>query len=398
MSKKTQRGKRTPAPSRKKTSIRRRRTSVPLWRQPVAWGMLLAIAAFIVMVVYGRLPAPSAPPAEKPVNQEARVLEDLRVEVESLLWRIGLQDSDVTQTPSEGMIDLQLRGAYPQPGPIDHFRSRLREISPQLRLDNLAARDELRVFSGPALVARLRFVPDNAPAPTPSTFHGPVAAIIMDDIGRSLATVRQVVAFDQPVTLAILPSTPHAAESAELANAAGREVMVHIPMEPQGYPAIEPGKDALLLEHSAWEVQRRLADMFARVPHAIGGNNHMGSRYTEYAQGMEVVAGFMKERGLFFVDSRTTGKTIAEQVMRDHQVPVVARDVFLDNEQDVVKIRAQIQHLVAQARSHGVALGICHPYRETVEALGQELPRLQQEGVRLITVTELLGQRQARGN
>jgi len=392
------------SPRKKKAGTRKRLarkrnmgTGLPLWRQPVIWGFLLAAAAFVTMVMYGRLPAPPSPVATQQTSfhlDDTEILGDVRVEVESLLWQLGLETGDVTQEPSEGVLDLRLRGDFPATENLMTFKDRLEEISPELRFDRYVPGQELRVFNGPALIARLRFELQARTDKEP----GPAVTIIMDDIGRSLPKVRRLLAIQQPVTLAILPSTPHASEAADLAQSQGREVMLHIPMEPQGYPAIEPGRDALLLQHDAWEVKRRLSDMFRRVPYAVGGNNHMGSRYTEYAVGMQAVGEFFRDHGLLFIDSRTTGKTLAAKTMRQHGVPAASRDVFLDNQQDVDKIRAQIRHLVAQAKRHGQAIGLCHPYDETLEALEYELPLLVEAGVDVITVTQMVRRVQERGN
>jgi len=391
MSKKS--SKKNTKSAKKKPAQRRKTAGVPFWRQPVFWGLLMALFAFAVMVMFGRLPSPQVEQQALPQHDET-TLTDLQVEVESLLWRLGVQAGEVSQKPSEGVIDLRLQVDFPDAQQITLFAARLQELSTDLRLESYPPRKELRVFSGPALMVRLRFLV----AAQEPVDAGPAVTIIMDDMGRSLSKVRRLLAIEQPVTLAILPSTPHALEAANLAHAQGREIMVHIPMEPQGYPAIEPGRDALLLEHSEWEVERRLTDMFQRVPYAVGGNNHMGSRYTEYAVGMQVVGKFMHDRGLLFVDSRTTGKTLAEKTMQEMGVPVIARDVFLDNNQDVESIRHEIRRLSAQAKRHGRAVGICHPYPETLTALEAELPSLSAEGVRMVPVAEMIRLTQERGN
>jgi len=390
MTRKAGKGKAGKAPSRKKKP---KKVHVPLWRQPVLWGVVLALAAFAVMVLFGRLPAPQVETDHAGVSEEV-VLDNLRAEVDGLLVRLGVAEDAIERRPTEGMLDLRVRHTYPEQAQVDDFSGRVSELSSKLHLDLYPDGNELRVFFGPAMAVRLRFTPP-AENLLPS---GPLIAIVVDDIGRDLTKVQRLLSLPQTVTLAILPSTPHAAESARLAHAAGREVMVHIPMEPQGYPAIEPGRDALLLEHSAWEIERRLSDMFTRVPYVTGGNNHMGSRFTEYADGMAVVADFMKDRHLFFVDSRTTGNTLAEQTMREYQVPTVSRDVFLDNEQDVEKIRAQIRHLAGLAKRQGRALGIGHPHSETLAALEMELPLLQGEGIVFVSVSKLLERGQLRGN
>jgi len=388
--KKNLRGKKR---SKQKKSSQRKVSGVPFWRQPVFLGLLIALSAFIGMLLFSRIPSPEEVAPTPQIVKEIS-LTDLRVEVESLLWRLGLKPEDVNQQPSEGVLDLRVKGDFPDEQQVVGFDERLQALSTQLRVESYPPRRELRVFSGPALTVRLRFL---APSLQPAD-PGPAVTIIMDDIGRSLDKVRRVLALEQPVTLAILPSTPYAQRSAELAHDEGREVMVHIPMEPQGYPAIEPGRDALLLEHSAWEIERRLKDMFQRIPYAVGGNNHMGSRYTEYDAGMRSVGEFLRERGFLFVDSRTTGKTLAEQTMQELGVPSVSRDVFLDNNQDVELIRREIRRLATLSKRYGLAVGICHPHPETIEALQLELPQLAHEGVRFVSITEAVRVAQSRGN
>jgi polysaccharide deacetylase 2 family uncharacterized protein YibQ len=373
----------------RRKSSRKKASGIPFWRQPVVWGLLLAAVAFVVMVKYGRLPAPVVTTPDTLPSEELR-LDDLREDLYTLFADIGVQPEEISQQRSEGMIDLVVDDSFPAPEALQDFRRQIDTYPAGLRFERFSPNRELRVFAGPELVVRIRFAEILS--------SGPVVTIIMDDIGRSLSKVSQLLEMEQPVTLAILPSTTFAAESASRAHEAGREVMVHIPMEPQGYPATEPGSDALLLEHSGEEVVRRLEDMFRRVPYAVGGNNHMGSRYTEYAEGMAVVGEYMKGKGLFFVDSRTTGNTIAAETMQDIRVPVISRNVFLDNHQDVEKIRQEIRRLGAMAKRNGAAVGICHPYTETLEALRLELPQQKKDGVRFVTVAEMIALNQSRGN
>jgi hypothetical protein len=228
------------------------------------------------------------------------------------------------------------------------------------------------------------------PPPVRPTKARARAAIIMDDLGRDLETARDLLAIDLQVTFAILPGEPYAAKVATLAHREGREVMIHIPMEPQSYPATDPGGDALLIGQSPEEIRRRFQGFIERVPYAVGGNNHMGSRFTEYREGMEVVLAAMKETGLFFVDSRTTGHSLAFAEARRAGVPAAARDLFLDNEQDVEQISREIRKLAVLAGRQGQAVGICHPHAQTLEALRREAPYLKQQGIEIVPVSKLL--------
>ncbi len=197
------------------------------------------------------------------------------------------------------------------------------------------------------------------------------------------------------MTFSILPGETHAGKVADLAYQSGREVMLHVPMEPQGYPAVNPGDDALFVSYSEREIRDRFNAHLAAVPHATGTNNHMGSRFTEDAKALVPVMQSLREKGLFFIDSRTTGHSQVTDVANEYGVPTLSRDVFLDNVADVDAIVVQLGKLEARARRQGMAIGICHPYPETIEALRRTLPQQAERGISFVPVSKLL-QRQAR--
>lgn len=219
---------------------------------------------------------------------------------------------------------------------------------------------------------------------------GPLVAIIVDDLGADLALMQAFLDLQLNITAAILPNVPHARAVAELAHADGREVLLHIPMEPQDYPAIDPGENALLVALSQAEVQQRLRSYLQTIPWVVGANNHMGSRFTENREGMREVLQILKEQGLFFVDSRTTSDSVAIIEAKKIGIAHAGRDVFLDNDINEEDIRRQIRKLVKIAIAEGSAIGICHPHLETVAALKKEVPSFAAAGVTLVAVSRLV--------
>jgi polysaccharide deacetylase 2 family uncharacterized protein YibQ len=234
----------------------------------------------------------------------------------------------------------------------------------------------------------IQFIP-----PAPALPDGPLVTIIMDDLGRSVSTAKALTSMPQLVTFSILPDEPQAARVAEIAYAAGREVMLHVPMEPQGFPAVNPGSEALFIKYSDAEIRSRFDRLLAKIPHATGSNNHMGSRFTEDARALTPVMESLQEKGLFFVDSRTSGRSQVSEVAHQFGVPTMNRDVFLDNLAEVDAIIREIKRLEGKARRQGMAIGICHPYPETLEALRRELPGLAERGISMVPVSVLLRKR-----
>lgn len=355
---------------------------------------ILAAAAMVAVVIAGlylhdarqsekktQPPQVSSPPYE--------FLEDVRIEVESLLLRNGASLEGINDGLVADTLVFRVAGDFPSLYMINSFRERLERISPRLRLFSDSDRGTLRVVLDHDTICRVEFsggheVPLDVPKPR--------VAIVMDDLGREMKTARALVSLEFPVTFSILPGTSNAAKVAILAHRGQREVLVHIPMEPQGFPAVNPGADALILDHSAEELRSRLGGFWQNVPHAAGGNNHMGSRFTENIEAMTTVLDFMRDNALFFVDSRTSGRSVAHRLASESGVATASRDVFLDNEQDVEKIRHQIRKLKQLAREKGEAIGICHPYPETLEALRLESAALTDGDVRVVPVSELLDQ------
>lgn len=198
----------------------------------------------------------------------------------------------------------------------------------------------------------------------------PRVAIIVDDMGHHQRLGEKLLALDLPVTYSFLPDAPFTVEQAQAAVDKGREVLVHLPMEPKD-ASWHPGDGALYLKDSADVLRRKTLTMLAAVPQAVGANNHMGSRLTEDGEAMEVVLQTLKERAFFFIDSytsaRSTGLAIAERL----GVPAARREVFLDNVQEPRQICRRMEELATVAKQRGWAIGIGHPYPATLQALDE---------------------------
>ena len=218
----------------------------------------------------------------------------------------------------------------------------------------------------------------------------PRIALIIDDLGYALAAGRRAVSLPGPVACAVLPGTPRGRELAELAVAEEKEVLLHLPLEPQGDDrATDPG--LLHLDMSEGEFATTLAGHLAELPQASGVNNHRGSLLTRHPGHMGwLMRELSRHPELFFVDSYTTHRSVALQLARETGVPAVRRDVFLDDERSEAAIRAEFERLKRLARAKGSAVGIGHPYPETLDFLERALPQLAAEGFDLVPLRSLL--------
>lgn len=217
----------------------------------------------------------------------------------------------------------------------------------------------------------------------------PRAAIIIDDMGYDRKVADRFCTLDAPLTFSVLPSSPFRDAIVKKARSRGFSLIVHLPMEPNEYPDVDPGPGALLVDMDPDRLLAVLEKNLDALPYAIGVNNHMGSRLSAQADQMNQIFTVLKRRRLFYVDSRTTDHTRAHQAARLLQVPFAQRDVFLDHDPAPEAVRRQIRELSALAVRHGVAVGIGHPHRVTFEVLREMLPELKSK-VLLVPIAELV--------
>ncbi|MCK5351135.1 divergent polysaccharide deacetylase family protein [bacterium] len=217
-----------------------------------------------------------------------------------------------------------------------------------------------------------------------------VVAVIIDDVGHSPTAARPFIEMDHPVALSILPERPFSRELALEAAERGKTILLHLPMEPVGYPGIDPGPGAILLSHTRDEIREVFERDIASIPRIVGINNHMGSRATTDPRVMETVLDLISERGLFFIDSRTTPETIALKLARELGILSARRDVFLDNELTPSAIDVKIDELLNLAAKKGWAIGIGHANTETAQALERMARKANERNIRWISLESLV--------
>ena len=257
----------------------------------------------------------------------------------------------------------------------------------------------------------------------------PTVAIVLDDWGYGLTPAGEgLLELDVPLTLSILPglptsrevallrtdlavpALPSADDSRELRHKLGcpvdldlgrllpdvvpasrRETMLHLPMQPDDYPVVNPGRNAVMTWSSPVEIARIVETAVASLPGVSGVNNHMGSAATSDSGVMDHVMDRLAPHGLFFLDSRTSPSSVAYRTARRHGLSALENHVFLDEKEPTrEKVRGQVERLLELAETRGFAVAIGHPYGCTLDVLREEIPRLQALGVRFVTVSELL--------
>jgi uncharacterized protein len=230
------------------------------------------------------------------------------------------------------------------------------------------------------------------PLPTPAAAAPPPGAprlaIIIDDCGQWLTTERGFIALPEPLTLSVLPHVRYGGLISREALAAGKGVILHLPMEPRS--EIDPGPGEVSTAMSDVAIEKEVADDIASVPLAVGANNHEGSRATSDDRVMRDVSAVLAAHHFFFVDSRTSAASVAQRDAAAAGIATAGRDVFLDNVADVTATEEQLRRAVAIAREHGSAIAIGHPRPTTLIAVRTLLPELRREGIDFVLARDLV--------
>lgn len=376
--KKDQAGRSRPGPSSSKRK-----------GKPYAWIVLAVIAALAVGVFLGRklqAPAPAPQNATREAPAAGELERRVRLVEEALHRSLQAQQADmavlqvVSTEPREhaGQTYPFTTLRLPQVDARDLHERLVKELAslvPSAKLTKVGP--EVWDISIDGLPThRLNLPPGaqrpEAPAPPKTAAKGRLA-IVIDDMGEDVAIAHELAKLGVPVAFSIWPDSGHHAEVLKIGKAAGREILIHLPMQPKGYPKVDPGPHPLLVTMTADQVKAAVVRAAKRVPGAIGINNHMGSQFTQSAAGMHAALSAMREEGLFFLDSRTTAETVGVAEAKKLGLRVLERDVFLDNDQNVPAIVKQLRRAEAVAKDHGHAIAIGHPHKQTLAALKQWL-------------------------
>jgi polysaccharide deacetylase 2 family uncharacterized protein YibQ len=218
----------------------------------------------------------------------------------------------------------------------------------------------------------------------------PKIAIIIDDLGWQIAVAQRTIELPGPIACAVLPQAPVARTVATRAHAKGKDVLLHLPLQPVSREQPEePG--GITLDMSRQRFAEVFAADMAAVPHVVGVNNHRGSLLTRHPGHMRWLMEEIAARDdLFFVDSYTTHLSVALSAAQESGVPARRRDVFLDADAAPASIAREFERLKRLASKHGAAIAIGHPYPTTLDFLEKALPGLEEDGFSLVSIRELV--------
>jgi polysaccharide deacetylase 2 family uncharacterized protein YibQ len=224
---------------------------------------------------------------------------------------------------------------------------------------------------------------------TTTSSNKPLIAIVIDDMGVDRKRSDMAIGLKAPLTLSFLTYAKDLKDQTERARLRGHELLLHVSMEPRS-SKVDLGPNALLINLSDQELRRRLDWGFSRFPNYVGLNNHMGSKFTSDVKSMRIVIEETKRRGLLFLDSRTSSKTVGAKLARELGVPAVERNIFLDHENNINAVNTQLAQAEKIARRIGAVVAIGHPRDATIKALQTWLKSVESKGFQLVPLTTIV--------
>jgi polysaccharide deacetylase 2 family uncharacterized protein YibQ len=354
-------------------------------------GVLLTLAGYIYLTR-------EKPPSQEDFSKEVFLVDQI---VQGQLYEMGIQKKNIllqeTSSRKAGGLTWKqsaLRVQVPRPRSFssiqENFRRSLstlgKTVSVQSSETAESLRLEIKVLN--LVTHQLTFVP--SPPSTLKAAVRPKIAIVIDDLGDKEKISQELLRSNLPITLAILPFAPFSKRLAEEAHRRGKEIILHLPMEPQGYPEIRPGKGVLLREMDEARLLRQLSKDIEAVPYITGVSSHMGSRLMEDPAKIRIVFSELKRRGLFFLDSRTTAQTVGLQVAQSVGLKAMERNIFIDNSSTEEDIKEQLEQLIQLSLSSGKAIGIGHPYPSTIKFIKEMIPKMKEKGIEVVPLSALM--------
>ncbi len=218
------------------------------------------------------------------------------------------------------------------------------------------------------------------------SYAKPQLAVVIDDLGYGKMP-KEIAAFPPEISIAIIPFSPDDQDVATSAKEQSREVLLHLPM--QSIKGHGHEKNTLSINMSKEQIQTHIANALLRIPSAVAVNNHMGSLFTQHSEKMGWVMETLQDRGIGFLDSRTTAKTVAHSTAKRYRLSTNRRHVFLDHHPNPRFIKRQLAKAIHHAKKQGIAIVVAHPLPITLKMLKHALPDIQKE-VELVPISHAL--------
>ena len=355
------------------------------------FGFLLALGGYAYLIQ-------KKPPTSEAFSQKVFIADHI---IQSQLYKIGILEKEVllrqnsskkegNLTWQQSFLKIQIPKSLPFPLIEKNFKQSLSALGKPFSLQSFQGSDslQLEIKVMDRITHQLTFL--YSKPSTLKTDLRPKVAIVIDDLGGENHIAQELLQWDLPLTFSILPFTPYSKTLALEAHRKGKETILHLPMEPHGYPKVKPGEGVLLYDMDEENLLSQLSKDIEAIPYVKGVSNHMGSRFTGDPEKMRIILSELKRRGLFYLDSRTTPQTVGLQTAKSLGLRAMERSLFLDHSSNEDDIKRQLEQLAKLSLSTGKAIGIGHPRSSTLKVLKEMIPKIKEKGIEFVTLSAVM--------
>jgi polysaccharide deacetylase 2 family uncharacterized protein YibQ len=355
------------------------------------FGSLLLFVGYLYLIHKKPLPPENFSQKVLIVDQMVRSqLYDMGISKKEVLLQESTPRQEGDRDWKQSYLKIQIPPSHSLSGIEKNFRQAFSALGESYSIQSSQGPESLqldiRVMN--RMTHQLTFL--YAKLPPPQAGLRPRIAIVIDDLGGEEPIGKELLQWDLPLTFSILPFTPYAKSLAFEAQRKGKETILHLPMEPHGYPKVKPGEGVLLQKMDEEGLLQQLSKDIEAIPYIKGVSNHMGSRLTEDPVKMRVILSELKRRELFFLDSRTTPQTVGLQIAKSLGLKATERNLFIDHSSNEADIKQKLDELVQLSLSQGKAIGIGHPYPSTIKCLKERIPEMKEKGIDIVPLSSMM--------
>jgi polysaccharide deacetylase 2 family uncharacterized protein YibQ len=216
-------------------------------------------------------------------------------------------------------------------------------------------------------------------------------AIIVGGLGLSQTGTQSAIReLPSEITLGFSPFGNSLQRWMQTARREGHEVTLQLPMEPLGYPTIDPGPQTLTSKASVGENLGNLRWSLGRMTNYPMVTNYLGAGLTNKDTKLRPILQEIKNRGLAFFDDGSVDSSMAIPIAKDIRLSYLQGNAIIDSRRDANAMRSQLNALEGLAKQQGFAVGTATAFPDTIAVIKEWAENAQKRGILIVPASNLV--------
>ena len=216
-------------------------------------------------------------------------------------------------------------------------------------------------------------------------------AIVIGGFGISQTGTQQAIQkLPAGITLAFSPFGNSLNRWGQSAIKDGHEIALQLPMEPLGYPTVDPGEHTLTVDGIGGENLKNLRWSLGRMTNYPVVLNYLGAGFSGRDQALRPVLREMNARGLAYLDDGSVQASLATEIAQDIRMPHASGNLVIDAARDPRRVKAQLEAVELLARNRGFAIATATAFPETINAVAEWAEAAGKRGILIVPLSTLI--------